>query len=67
MVRKSFPDDLNEVSVTVEPTMDRTALWMTLHGAMEVPSRTQFLSLPEAKLLARTLQHQIRRLERRVS
>jgi len=59
--------DLLELSVRVEPTMDKTALWMTIRGAVPSGDRTQFLSLQEAKSLAHLLWQQARGLEKRAS
>lgn len=59
--------DLLELSVTVEPTIDKTALWMTVRGGVPSGNCTQFLSLTEAKSLAHTLWQQAMRLERRAS
>lgn len=59
--------DLLELSVTVEPTIDKTALWMTIRGAVPSGHCTQFLSLTEAKSLAHILWQQAMRLEKRAS
>jgi hypothetical protein len=65
MVSKKM-EDPGTASVTVELTINRTALWMTIHGAMPTAAWTQFLSLPEARMLARRLRYQVRQMERRM-
>lgn len=53
----------DENAISLEPTMDRNALWLTIHGKTREENRMALLSLDEARVLADGLEFLIHELE----
>ena len=51
-------------SISLQPSLDRTAFWMTIHGATRAENRVIRLSLEEVKLLADALLFHAEELEK---
>ena len=51
-------------SISLQPSLDRTAFWMTIHGATRAENRVIRLSLSEVKLLADALLFHAEELEK---
>ena len=54
-------------AISLEPSMDRNAIWITIHGKTREENRVSLLSLDEAKVLADALVHQALELERKAN
>ena len=54
-------------AISLDPSMDRKAIWITIHGKTQKDNRVSLLSLDEAKVLADALVHQALELERKAN
>lgn len=55
--------DRERDAISLEPDMDRTAFWLTIHGVTKKDNRVVRLSVLEAKLLASALLSQAEDVE----
>jgi hypothetical protein len=59
--------DRDKDSISLNPTISRDALWLTVHGVTQATDRVLHLSVDEAAVLAEALLEQVKELEKEAS
>ena len=55
--------DREKDSISLNPTISRDALWMTIHGKTQATDRVLHLSIDDAAVLAEALWEQVQELK----